>query len=1203
MSKPLVKWTPMQSAAIDTRDKTLLISAAAGSGKTAVLTERIIKRLCDKNDPADISRMLIVTFTKAAAAELKTRISRSISSAIASDSFNRHLSRQLLLLGSAKICTIHSFCLDVIKSNLKLLGLPEGISVGSEPEIKLMAKEVMTDIINDAYRGVFVQGHEAQNFLSLSDMFSLGGSDEPMIESFLAIYDKLNSYPEGTVFLRTCADEMFSEADMPFFETKHGKIVIERAADHLKYLLVKYNDISEKIKDDKVAYEKYIVPLSDEISFLESVTSVISQGKFDLVKEYLTAFAFITLPRLPKGYECEYKAAYQDLRKELKAFIGDELKPLIEADQSVISENSRQSAALILDLYHILSGFDIKFKEEKKRISRMDFSDIERYAFELLVKDGEPTDLAHEISHSFDEIYIDEYQDTNSIQDMIFSVISRKDNRFMVGDIKQSIYGFRGAAPENFSRYRDSFEMYDPDVESRSTASTIFLSNNFRCDSTVVDFCNTVFKTLFKNTSGRVPYYDSDDLLCSKADGHDSTVPVNVVLAGVDDNEDGFVGESEYVAKEIKRLISTEKKKDGTPVTASDIAVLVRYNSTSIPIENALNKLGIMTTNNVPTEFFENSEILLVMSLLNTIDNPMRDIYLAGVLKSPLFSFTLDELVQIRASKPQGTLYEALIAYTEATGFEKGKFFLARLDYFRTLASGTQVDRLIRKLYSECSLFSLVCVNTTIGTSPEEARENLMLLYKYARDFESSSFKGLSSFIKYVDDIIAEKTKLPGASSKAPSSDNVRIMTMHHSKGLEFPVVFVVGAQKKVNTKDIAEPVLIDRHTGVSIDLPGILPGTRMKTLHKTALESAIKENSFEEEMRVLYVAYTRARERLYVTGQFRKPADEYTKAAETAENICPHVIMKPHSYMQWTLISLIANDYISPERCTLTIPESSFECDSEADEKPTVEHDTELAKKMLERIKANLDFKYPHSDSVNIPAKLSVSDLHGDVLDTDRSLFPVTEDAKAVLAGINETTPRFISEKDTDITAADRGTATHEFMQFCDFGSAEANGIEYEIDRMVKMSFITEESAKLIDKKQASDFFVSSLYLEKIKKASSILREHRFNVKLPASLFTRDSHRKAALADESLFVQGIIDCFIENDDGTYTLIDYKTDHIPREYRDNESEFEHVLAKRHYSQLSYYKKALEIITKKKVSEVLIYSFALGRSIDITKFCE
>ncbi len=1200
MANNAVNWTPMQSAAIETKNKTLLVSAAAGSGKTAVLTERIVKRLCDKNDPADISRMLIVTYTKAAANELKVRISKAITAAIAQDVTNKHLRKQLLLLSSAKISTIHSFCFDVVKSNSKALGLPAAITIAGEPELLILSRQIMSKVIDDAYNNIFEPEHIPERFYELTDIFSPRTSDSAMCEALIKIYTTLQNYPEGIDFLKMCSEELGKEASLEIYQSRHAEIIISKIGSYAKYLLSEYKTIESAIKSDEILYPKCAALLSDEISFLESITDNIKNEKFNLVYKVFNAFSITRFPTIAK-YSSQIKEDYKSLREKLKGEVIAKLKDLFGKDADILREETKITSELIFTVYALLYRFDKLFTKEKKRLGRLDFSDLEHYTLDLLYQNGSPSDIAREISDSFDEIYIDEYQDTNYVQDLIFSSIAKPNNRFMVGDIKQSIYGFRGAAPESFSGYRDTFEAYESEAGKNSSSNTIFLSSNFRCDSTVVDFCNTVFSCLFRNATGRIPYYDSDNLECSKIDAYKSTSPVHVVLAGENSNsESEYISEAEYIAREVKRLIKSEKKKDGTPIRPSDIAILTKARASSIPIEKALNDLSIQCSNNIETEFFENSEILLVMALLNTIDNPLRDIYLAGTLKSPLFNFTLDDLVIVRAFDRTKSLYEALTLYTDQTGFEKGKYFLERLDYFRTLASGSKVDRLIRKLYHECGLFKIVCASLPDGARPESARDNLVLLYKYARDFEASSFKGLNSFIQYVNDIIAQKTKIP-VKSKASSTDAVQIMTIHASKGLEFPVVFLAAAHKRTNTQDKSNVILIDRHAGASIDLPGPILGLKKKSFHKKALEYVYNDNTYEETMRVLYVALTRARERLYITGEYKDPENEYEKVSKEALNVCPYTILKNHPYMRLVLIPVLSADYSSDDKCRIIMPKLD-KADTTDDIQNSVQliPDKQDSQNILDQIRYQLDFVYPHASSLDIPSKLSVSSLSGSVLDEGVSF---EADENTLLNKLLDTKPAFITKTSKEATAADRGTATHVFMQFCNFKHIEENGVQKEIERLLSLNYFGSETAELINLEQVEKFFGGSLYNDIIKRATKLWREYRFNVELPAHVFTNDPKKQEALKGENLFVQGIIDCFTQNPDESFTLIDYKTDHMPFSMKESEKDFEALLAKRHSEQLKYYKRALEIITKKPVNNVLIYSFALNKAIDITEMCD
>ena len=501
-----------------------------------------------------------------------------------------------------------------------------------------------------------------------------------------------------------------------------------------------------------------------------------------------------------------------------------------------------------------------------------------------------------------------------------------------------------------------------------------------------------------------------------------------------------------------------------------------------------------------------------------------------------------------------------------------------------------RIDRLIWKLYKECDMFRIVANNHSPDETPLSARENLMLLYKYARSFETNTYKGLNAFISYVDDIIAQKTKLPENSSGSESGEAVRIMTIHKSKGLEFPVVFLASAHKKISSnKDSSLPVLIHRHAGVSVDLPDVLKISSTTTFHKNALKLVIEQDEYDEAMRVLYVALTRARERLYVTGNFKDPEKELENARDNARNLCKFVIMRNTSFMQLILTSLYNSGDGDYEIETISSVAEGDMINASSNAKDDGEE-------IFKAIRENLSFTYPYGYSQSVPSKLSVSELAPDALDAVDEL-----DEEKLCERLDGIVPSFMLEEHK-ATGADRGTATHVFMQFCDYESVEAGGVEKEISRLLDRHYIPESTAELIDRNKVEGFFKSSLYLGKIKKSSCVRREFRFNVQLPAADFTQNGDMKARLEGESLFVQGIIDCFIENPDGTYTLIDYKTDRIPSELSDKPAEAEKMLTERHKGQLSYYKRALEKLSKKRVSGVYIYSFALGREIDITDYC-
>lgn len=1181
MSKPT--WTEAQKNAIDLRGRTLLVSAAAGSGKTAVLTERIIGRLDDVDSPLDLSRLLAVTFTKAAASELKTRLSRAISERLAASPRDRRLTSQLLLLDSAKICTIHSFCLDLVKKHLRELGLPTGMSVGDDTEIKLMRRDLLDELVDAYYAGNFNEGFELEGFAEFMDNFSLSKNDSDTLELFLKLYDKLMCMPDGLKFLADSATALEADADKPFFETRHGRLLAAQCADFLEFIAVSYDSFLKECDDDTVR-ERYLPVICEERDFAQNVCALLRELKSDAAAKLVNAFEFARLPSLPRGYCSELAERFKLMRTDFKKGCQSYLYPIFET--IVLPESEHRSAELIRKLYVLLCAFDSEFAAAKRKLCKLDFTDIERFTHRLLVENGEPSRLARELAEDFDEIYIDEYQDTNSVQDEIFSSLA-KNNRFMVGDIKQSIYGFRGAAPENFARYRDSFPPYkNGDSEP---ASTVFLQNNFRCDRSVTELCNRIFGCIFRNNSGRVKYFESDDLVCSKSGGEENCVKPKIVLAAADNEK--LMNEADYTADEIRRLIDFGKKKNGEPIRPSDIAVLVRSNAAALPLEKALRERSVPTAGSFENGFFEKPEIILMMALLNVIDNPTRDIYLAGVLRSPIYNFTLDELAVIRAASDAPSLYEALIEYTDNNDFGKGRRFLSELAAFRFSASGMPTDRLLHEIFRKTHIFSIIAASD----SDDVAKDNLRLLYKYARDFESGSYKGLFGFIRYIDDIIKRGAKLVFENSE--TKDAVNIMTVHHSKGLEFPVVFLYHANKLPNTAgDKSAAVLIDPDAGVSIDLCDRQRLSRLVTYHRRALERAMDEKYFDEEMRVLYVALTRARERLYITAEYTDPEREYDKTVKLSRSLCRFTVMRRNSFMTLALAALMSDpdftdyDLIFPEKGASETDLSPARTDCEK---------CDAAPPDIDLLISQVNYVYPHAAACGLPSKLTVSKLYPEILDeasdTDYTS-DMSEALEQLIGRITAIKPKFASDAEK-ANAAARGTATHLFMQFCDYSRAERD-IEAELARLLSERFIDPKNAELADTSKLSRFFESKLYLENIKKSPHVFREYRFNMALPASEFTASSELAAALADESLFVQGVIDCFFENPDGTFTVIDYKTDKIPRELYGNETAFRSLLCERHSRQLGYYARAVEQITRKPVTRVALYSFDLSDTVEL-----
>lgn len=1188
-------WTPAQKSAIKAKGRDLLISAGAGSGKTAVLTERIIRRLTDTDSPAEITRMLIVTFTKAAAGELKERISAAIADALSKQPTNRRLARQLTSLDRAKICTIHSFCKELLRENAADIGLPADFRIADDVEITLLRKSIMNELIEDYYSDN-VPECSIDNFEDFADIFVGTKSDEALADIFLGIEGSLQSFTEHIEFIKNFADRLAGD-DRDFIKTDCGREITELICGRLSDYRSIFDGVLSEILDDEKLKKAYYPAFSGDIEFIDRVLAACEGDCYENISRLFNDFSPTRLG-VVRG---AILSPALDKAKRLRTEFHEERRGLCAKFFSLtpegLSKNRTDTASALCKLYTLLSVFLMRFTKEKLSRSLVDFGDLERLSYRLLMENGAPTAAAGAVAARFDEIYIDEYQDVNAVQDAIFSAVSNGRNRFMVGDIKQSIYAFRGAEPRIFADYRKKFGRLDDGAEDNGAA--IFLSDNFRCDRSVIDFSNIVSGCLFTSGRGDIPFTDEDLLIHSKCDT-ESGEPVRVVLIdGSENAEEEAVSprEAEWVAREIARLLREGKKNDGTPVVPSDIAILMRSaKAHSAVFEEIFKKHGIPCYNNVTGGFFENAEVLLALCILSIIDNPTKDIYLAGALRSPVFGFTLDELVRIRKSSSEGCLYDALVSYCKTEDFPKGDEFLETLERWRMKAEGQPVDRLLRYIYADTDLLALV-----FDKENASRRANLMLLYEYARRFEASSFKGLYNFIRYINDILEEKAQLENAKLFGEDSDTVKLMTIHQSKGLEFPVCFICGTGKKFNEGDLRRNVVMERSLGISLKLSDSTGFARYDTPIRRALVKRLADSQLEEEMRILYVAMTRARERLYVSALTPDPKGLIESAAESAKRLGRYTVLKNGGYMRWILTALEHRRLISDEPIPATVEIAAPIAEDESDRTEIGEESCEVTStaELRAMVRERFDFVYPRTAASRLPAKLSVSKLVPTLLDEDAAELsepyePFDFEAKR---------PLFLdSDKEAPTaTGAERGTATHLFMQFCDFSRFGrfcddiAAEIEDEAARLAERRYITKRAASLINVRQLAVFFAGATFAE-ICKAPHIWREHRFNVRLPASDFTSDEALRSELSGEAVLVQGVIDCFFENPDGTLTLIDYKTDYIPSEL--SKPEAEAMLLERHRLQLSYYKAALERISAKRVSRVAVYSFGLGDTVEV-----
>ena len=1185
------EWTKEQLSAIDARGKTLLVSAAAGSGKTATLTERIIRRLLDKKNPVTIDSLLVVTYTKTAAGELYEKISAALEKAVNDNPDNEALVRQLMMLPSAKIKTIDAFCNDILRANVDRVGLPPSYRISTGAECAILSDGILKGLIDAVYSGEALHIATPEEFEELAECLTPSRRTEDLADTIMYVYDKCQSSIEGADIMNRLVDIFSPEKYVNVESTAHGKYLMNKVDQALKHYINRINAYKREFECGGSLEAPYVSVACEDVSML---TNILSAKTYEEKRERLS------LGSLKKVKEFKGKGVITDFAAYLKLVEND-----IEYFKSFFIYTADEWKELYDSLYRVLTvlrkfilAFDRAFVEEKRQRGIVTYADVERYTYHCLWKDGERTDIAENLKNKFSEIYIDEYQDVNALQDKIFEGISSSNNRFMVGDIKQSIYCFRSARPEIFAEMKAT---YPPIEESGGNTASIFMSSNFRCDKGIVDFTNMIFDRMFGLLGENIGYVDGDKLKYAKK--HDVEPPYRkpAVVITIQDqyNKDKKeIPAEEVVALKIEQLVKNGRLDDGEKVKYSDIALIFRTGTQIEKYAGALARRGIETEISVPENFFITPEVLLTLSFLNTIDNPRRDIYLAALLCSPLFSFSGDELATIRRRSDAETLYEALCQYVEENpDFEKGASFLKDLRCYRSLSENTPVDKLIYKIYHETGLLSLASKNG--------GRKNLMFLYDHARSFQAGAFKGLYNFISYIDNVISGRITKEFEEKRAGENKNaVKIVTAHSSKGLEYPIVFFVNANKKISSSspklDSKDKwIRYSEEMGISLLLRTPSGLARVINPVNMVMEEYLNEKTFEEELRVLYVILTRARERLYVIGDApQKDIDAYrNKIRILRENLSSYSAVNLTSYLDIILASTGVKGFDANEFINMKEDE-----DREEDKKPAADNDNKNENKnsddpadLLDELTKRFTFAYDRPYMSELPEKMSVSKITPTVLDgADENTVSIT-----LPEGEGEekdTLPAFMTGTE-EAESAKRGIATHYFMQFCDLEKFATEGSRAELDRLLSEQYISKQDGERVRIKELEAFRNSAL-LRKMLGASKLYRELRFNVRLPAKYFTEDEKRRATYLDETILVQGVIDCVFEDENGDLHLIDYKTDRLTMEERLDRSMGEERLRKAHTLQLSYYALAINEIFGKLPKTIGVYSLHLGDEVEI-----
>ena len=1210
-------WSKQQERAINARRKNILVAAAAGSGKTSVLVERVISHIINKD--CDINEILVVTFTNAAAGEMRERIAQAIAQRLP----DKEKERQLILLNAASISTLHSFCQNIIRQNFHRIDLDPKFRLASPQEIDLLKLDVLEALFEEKY-------DEADNdaFLEFTDTYGSERGDDNIYDIILKLYEYAQSQPFPEKWLLSLPDYFTvpaNENDCTWLNIIRDTIInqLRLALDNLQIMRQTAVDLNAdyclKTVDKDTALIDNLLNLA-QTDYAELYTAV-NELKFSVM-------------RAAKGTDEQIKEQLKSMRDDVKKIITN-LKenyfaePLSEtlADMPELKKQAETLCRITLD-------FSAAFARAKAEKTIVDFNDLEHFTLKILAAENStadnlvPKDAAIELQRKYKEIMVDEYQDTNGVQEAILQLIASPSvpNLFLVGDVKQSIYKFRLAEPELF------LEKYNT-YPSRTDCERIDLSQNFRSRKEILDGVNFIFAQIMTARASELDYGEAEALRCGFSyPENDKSLrsPIELALfskenGSVDTDsaaEDlqGFEKEAAYIVNRIKELMQNnylvfdKDTKDYRPLKWRDIVILLRSVQDKAKIlTEKLRDSDIPVYASIETGYFQETEVRTMLSLLQIIDNPQQDIPLTAVLYSPIINLSGEELSRIRLINPEGSMYDALQAACDESRLKRNlkqkiTDFTTKLKKWRDYARCHSVPELIWLLLNETGYYDYV------GGLPEGMvrQANLRALYDRAAGYEQTSFRGLFRFLRFIKKMQSTGNDLAVARSLGESEDVVRIMSIHKSKGLEFPVVILADIGKQFNLTDTQNPVLFHKKLGLGLYLNDAARHVRYQTLSRQAIAQQIIRENKAEEMRVLYVAMTRAREKLIMTGTVRDFArfkTYCTKQTNSADRILPeHIITGAKSYLDWIGAALARHADGLPLRCkqdgsAVLLPDDSKWQISLIDKVGDVslQHDTDEAEAVLSTVKKlnplpptenknwvekRLNWLYPHQEGRTIPAKLSVTEIK------QRFNFGTDEYTTRYYEERSFNRPQFI-QKRTAMTATEYGSLMHTVMQHLDFfGDLSDKGILNQLHEMADRELIAREHIAKIYRKNIREFLFNPLtpgtepMIERLRHAKSVQRELAFSRMLPAKklLFAQ------ADDNDTIFVQGIIDLLIEEDDG-FILLDYKTDKCS----------ENEVREKYAVQIKLYANAAADILQKPIKEKYLYLFHSGKSVEMNDY--
>lgn len=1201
-------FTDDQQKVIDLRNCNILVSAAAGSGKTAVLVERIIQMISNRDKPVDIDRLLIVTFTKAAAAEMRERIGLAISEKLETEPDNEHLQRQATLLHNAQITTIDSFCLFVLRNNFNDIGLDPGFGVADEDEVNLLKQDVMAQLLEKHFEeGTVEFGH-------CVEFFCPNGKEQSLEDHILNLYRAASSHPWPKEWLSERKKDYAIENLQQLLETKWAqdlaKHILQLCKANIK-TLQKAIDLAQQ-PDGPYMYGEL---LDKELEQLERLLT-----SSDLV-ELESKFAGLVFDRLPGKKDDSVNADKREEAKNLRGKAKDSLENMRDTYFGVPLLTEVEHAKACQGPVNVLIDLCLEFMDELAKAKAdkniLDFNDMEHMALEILLEKDEqgfrPTSAAKEYRDYFDEVLIDEYQDSNLVQEYLLGAISGEEigkyNRFMVGDVKQSIYRFRLARPELFMEKYDTYDLED------GNCRRIDLHQNFRSRKEVIDYVNYVFRYLMGKEFGGIEYDDSAALYEGAKYPENTGCEPEVLLvqkekkAKTDENRRL---EALAVAKKIKQLKKSYQVTDKTtgqlrPMKYSDVVILLRSNTGWDDVfKKALEEEGIPAYAASKTGYFATSEIQTVLQLLRVIDNPLQDIPLFGVLKSVFGGFSDDEIALLKCQNREQSLYQNLKEYS-LKGDEMGakcRAFLELLSEYRHMATYMPIKQLLQTVFKQWDYAHYV----DAMPAGSQRLANVQMLLEKAGKFQKSSYYGLYHFIRYVEQLQKHEVDYGEANTLDEAADVVRIMSIHKSKGLEFPVTFVCGLAKNFNKKDTTASLVTDVDLGLGVKYVNVSQRTITDTLRKNAIAAKLLADSIAEEIRVLYVALTRAKEKLILTGSVdlekmevdvfstqSEPGLEMLRCsnnnlAESGAKISYGEILGCGGFLDMLLPLTKEFDLYNfgdAEEANLAAGLD------EGARLLALSHMTGLEdESLVDALMTNFAFQYPYANLANLYTKTTVTELKMAAMEEkDGGAFHAFEEQE-VLPYI----PKFMQEEET-VSGTTRGSAFHKVMELLDVESlmdenlqkdtnALKCAITEQLDQMSQCGKLNQDYRNAVSVKKIATFAEGNL-AKRMAKASTldlIWREQPFVYGIAASRLNKED--KNFPDNEIVLIQGIVDLFFE-EDGQLVLVDYKTDVVPTP---------EALVDRYKTQVDYYQEALEKLTGKKVKERILYSFYFGTEV-------